>query len=208
VRQDEGMYRIGLTGGIAAGKSVVANRFQELGAVVVDHDVLARQAVARESAGLAQVVAEFGPEMLLPDGSLDRSALGAVVFGDAEARRRLNAIVHPAVFELSAAAESAAQNDSDTSIVVHDIPLLVETGQEADFDLLIVVDAPAELRVQRLMEARGLSEGDARARISAQISDEERLAPADKILDGAGTVASLRHQVDVLWAEIVKEPHR
>src|SRR5699024_10267857 len=136
------MYRIGLTGGIAAGKSVVANRFQELGAVVIDHDVLARQAVARESAGLAQVVAEFGPEMLLPDGSLDRSALGAVVFGDAEARRRLNAIVHPAVFDLSAAAESAAQNDSDTSIVVHAIPLLVEAGQGADGDSLIGVDAP------------------------------------------------------------------
>jgi len=201
------MYRIGLTGGIAAGKSVVANRFQELGAVVIDHDVLARQAVAPQSTGLAQVVAEFGPEMLLPDGSLDRSALGAVVFGDDEARQRLNAIVHPAVFDLSAAAESAAQYDRDKSIVVHDIPLLVETGQEADFDLLVVVDAPTELRVQRLMEGRGLSEGDARARISAQISDQERLAPADKILDGAGTVANLRHQVDVLWAEIVKGPH-
>lgn len=201
------MYRIGLTGGIGAGKSVVANRFQELGAVVIDHDVLARQAVAPESPGLAQVVAEFGPEMLLPDGSLNRSALGAVVFGDADARRRLNAIVHPAIFDLSAAAESAAQNNNDKSIIVHDIPLLVETGQEADFDLLLVVDAPAELRVQRLMQARGLSEADARARISAQISDEERLAPADKILDGAGTVANLRHQVDVLWEEIVKGPH-
>ena len=207
VRQDEGMYRIGLTGGIGAGKSVAANRFQELGAVVIDHDVLARQAVAPESPGLAQVVAEFGPEMLLPDGSLNRSALGAVVFGDADARRRLNAIVHPAIFDLSAAAESAAQNNNDKSIIVHDIPLLVETGQEADFDLLLVVDAPAELRVQRLMHARGLSEADARARISAQISDEERLAPADKILDGAGTVANLRHQVDVLWAEIIKGPH-
>lgn len=207
MRQDEGMYRIGLTGGIGAGKSVVANRFQELGAVVIDHDVLARQAVAPESPGLAQVVAEFGPEMLLPDGSLNRSALGAVVFGDADARRRLNAIVHPAIFDLSAAAESAAQNNNDKSIIVHDIPLLVETGQEADFDLLLVVDAPAELRVQRLMQARGLSEADARARISAQISDEERLAPADKILDGAGTVANLRHQVDVLWEEIVKGPH-
>lgn len=207
VRQDEGMYRIGLTGGIGAGKSVAANRFQELGAVVIDHDVLARQAVAPESPGLAQVVAEFGPEMLLPDGSLNRSALGAVVFGDADARRRLNAIVHPAIFDLSAAAESAAQNNNDKSIIVHDIPLLVETGQEADFDLLLVVDAPAELRVRRLMQARGLSEGDARARISAQISDEERLAPADKILDGAGTVANLRHQVDVLWAEIIKGPH-
>lgn len=201
------MYRIGLTGGIGAGKSVAANRFQELGAVVIDHDVLARQAVAPESPGLAQVVAEFGPEMLLPDGSLNRSALGAVVFGDADARRRLNAIVHPAIFDLSAAAESAAQNNNDKSIIVHDIPLLVETGQEADFDLLLVVDAPAELRVQRLMQARGLSEADARARISAQISDEERLAPADKILDGAGTVANLRHQVDVLWEEIVKGPH-
>lgn len=207
MRQDEGMYRIGLTGGIGAGKSVAANRFQELGAVVIDHDVLARQAVAPESPGLAQVVAEFGPEMLLPDGSLNRSALGAVVFGDADARRRLNAIVHPAIFDLSAAAESAAQNNNDKSIIVHDIPLLVETGQEADFDLLLVVDAPAELRVQRLMHARGLSEADARARISAQISDEERLAPADKILDGAGTVANLRRQVDVLWAEIVKGPH-
>lgn len=202
MRQNGNMYRIGLTGGIAAGKSVVAQRFRELGAFVIDHDVLAREAVAVGSPGLAQIEREFGAKVLLPDGSLNRPALGQIVFGDADALERLNGIVHPAVFALSARAENAARASSKHATVVHDIPLLVETGQEQDFDLLVVVDAPVGLRVERLMEARGLSRFDAEARISSQISDEERLAPADKILDGGGSVENLRRQVDLLWNEI------
>lgn len=190
--------RVGLTGGIAAGKSVVAARLAALGAAVVDHDALAREVVAPGSAGLAAVVEEFGPGVVGPLGELDRAALGRVVFADAAARERLNALLHPRIAGLAREREAVARDDG-ALVVVHDVPLLVETGQAGHFDELVVVDAPAELRVRRLVEGRGMGEADAWARVAAQADDEERVAVADVVLDGSGTVAGLERQVDALW---------
>jgi dephospho-CoA kinase len=199
------MQRIGLTGGIASGKSVAATRLGEHGAVVIDHDVLAREAVRPGSTGLDAVVAEFGDAVLAPDGSLDRAALGRVVFADAAARERLDAVVHPVIRRLAAEREAAVAAARTGAVVVHDIPLLVETGQAEAFHLLVVVDAPAELRVRRLVETRGMDRAEAERRVAAQASDAERLAVADRVLDGSGTVESLREQVDALWARIEEE---
>jgi len=199
------MQRIGLTGGIASGKSVALRRFAERGAVVVDHDLLAREAVAPGSVGLDQVVEAFGAPVLGPDGALDRAALADVVFADDDARERLNAIVHPEVRRLSAERDAQAGAAEDGAVVVHDIPLLVEVGLADSFHLVVVVDAPVELRVRRLVDGRGLSEPDARARIAAQVDDETRLAAADVVLDGTGTEAELRAQVDALWERLVVE---
>lgn len=190
--------RVGLTGGIAAGKSVVAARLAHHGAAVVDHDVLARAVVARGTPGLAAVVDAFGDAVLTPLGELDRAALGAIVFSDVAARERLNAVVHPLVREASHEAEARAVADGH-AVVVHDIPLLVETGQAGHFDELVVVDAPADLRVRRLVEGRGMTEADAWARLAAQADDEARLEAADVVLDGSGEVTALEAQVDALW---------
>lgn len=198
------MYRIGLTGGIAAGKSTVSEQLAELGAVVIDHDVLAREAVAIGTPGLSEIVRTFGADVLLPDGSLNRPLLGQRVFPDRAALERLNAIVHPEVHRLSASAEDTARRTDPRAIIVHDIPLLVETGQQENFDLLVVVDAPAETRIERLISQRGLEPDDARSRVHSQISDTERLAPADIILDGGGSVSFLRHQVVELWQQILR----
>lgn len=192
------MLRVGLTGGIAAGKSVVARRLGELGAVVVDYDVLAREVVAPGTPGLAQVVAAFGPTVTTPDGRLDREAVARVVFGDASARARLNAIVHPLV-RAAARREDDAARAAGAAVVVHDVPLLVETGVPAAFDEVVVVEAPADLRVDRLVRGRGLSTDQARARIAAQAGDEERRAVATVVLDGSGTVDGLVGAVDDLW---------
>lgn len=199
------MFRIGLTGGIAAGKSVAATRLAELGAVVVDHDLLAREAVAPGSVGLAEIAETFGPGVLAEGGSLDRPALGALVFADDAARERLNAIVHPEVRRLSAEREAKAGAADPSAVVVHDIPLLVETGQAGHFHLVVVVHTPAEQRVRRLVAARGLTEEAARARVVAQASDEERLAAADVTLDGSRTEEDLRAQVDTLWQRVTAE---
>ncbi|RYV52760.1 dephospho-CoA kinase [Pengzhenrongella frigida] len=199
------MQRIGLTGGIAAGKSVVAGRLAELGAVVIDADRLAREAVRPGSVGLDQVVEAFGPEILASDGSLDREALGHVVFADPAALARLNAIVHPIVRRLAAEREAAAGAADAGAVVVHDIPLLIETGQAQAFHLLVVVHTPAELRVRRLMTERGLTEQEARSRIAAQVDDETRVASADVVLDGTRTVADLQAQVDQLWERLQQE---
>jgi dephospho-CoA kinase len=199
------MQRIGLTGGIASGKSVAATRLAELGAVVIDSDVLAREAVAPGSAGLDAVVEAFGPGVLTPDGELDRAALGALVFADEDARARLNAIVHPIVRRLSAEREAAAATVDHGAVVVHDIPLLVETGQADAFHVLVVVDAPAVLRVERLVVGRGLARADAEARIAAQASDAQRLAAADVVLDGTGSEEHLRAQVDDFWTRLSVE---
>ncbi|MFI2364842.1 dephospho-CoA kinase [Promicromonospora sp. NPDC019610] len=199
------MFRIGLTGGIAAGKSVATERLAELGAVVVDHDLLAREAVAPGSVGLAEIVEAFGPGALTADGGLDRPALGALVFADAAARTRLNEIVHPEVRRLSAEREAMAGAADPAAVVVHDIPLLVETGQAEHFHLVVVVHTPAEQRVRRLVEGRGLSEDAARARIAAQAGDDERLAAADVTLDGSGSEDDLRSQVDTLWQRVAGE---
>ncbi len=199
------MQRIGLTGGIASGKSVVLRRFAELGAVVVDHDLLAREAVGPGTVGLDRVVTEFGAGVVGPDGALDRAALAGVVFADDDARARLNAIVHPEVRRLSAERDAQAGAADDGAVIVHDVPLLVEVGLADAFHLVVVVDAPQELRLRRLVEGRGLAEAEARARIDAQADDETRLAAADIVLDGAGSETELRAQVDVLWQRLCAE---
>ncbi|RPF21218.1 dephospho-CoA kinase [Myceligenerans xiligouense] len=199
------MFRIGLTGGIAAGKSVATRRLDELGAVVVDHDQLARTAVAPGSVGLEEIAEAFGTEVIGPDGGLDRPALGRLVFADDEARERLNAIVHPEVRRLSAEHEAAAAARDPRAVVVHDIPLLVETGQAGAFHLVVVVHAPVEQRLERLVEGRGMDAEEAQGRIAAQASDEDRLAGADVVLDGTGSVENLRAQVDSLWERAQRE---
>jgi dephospho-CoA kinase len=182
VAQD-GRVKTGLTGGIAAGKSEVARLLRERGAVVIDADVLAREAVAPASPGLAAVVDAFGPGVLASDGSLDRPRLGQLVFADDDARHRLEEIVHPVVAARSAELMAAAPPGS---VVVHDVPLLVEKHLASSYDLVVVVDAPVSVQVDRLVSLRGLSERDARARVAAQATREERLAVADVVIDNAG----------------------
>jgi dephospho-CoA kinase len=191
--------RIGLTGGIGSGKSTVSRLLAGHGAVIVDADAIAREVVEPGTPGLAAVVDAFGPEVLAPDGSLERPALAAVVFGDPEARRRLDAIVHPLV---RARATEVAAAAPPGAVVVHDVPLLVETGQAAASDLVLVVEADPDTRVARLVQ-RGLTAEDARARMAAQATDEQRRAVADVVLDNSGTPDELEAQVDRLWAERV-----
>jgi dephospho-CoA kinase len=193
------VLRIGLTGGIGSGKSTVSRLLVQRGAVLVDADVLAREVVAPGTPGLAAVVEAFGEGVVGADGSLDRPALAAVVFADPEARRRLDGIVHPLVRRRAADLVAAAPGDA---VVVQDVPLLVETGQAAAFDLVLVVEAAPEIRVARLVE-RGLAEDDARARIAAQATDEQRRAVADVVIDNSGTLEQLTEQVDRFWAERV-----
>jgi dephospho-CoA kinase len=197
------MLRIGLTGGIGSGKSTVSALLDERGAVIVDADVIAREVVAAGTPGLAAVAAAFGDGVLAPDGSLDRPALAAVVFADPEARRRLDGIVHPLVRARAGELAAAAPPDA---VVVDDVPLLVETGQAGRYDLVLVVEADAETRVARLVR-RGMTEDDARARIAAQATDEQRRAVADVVLDNSGTREELAAQVGRFWAERV-EPAR
>jgi dephospho-CoA kinase len=191
--------RVGLTGGVASGKSTVSALLAELGAVVIDADLLAREVVAPGTAGLAAVVEAFGPEALEPGGSLDRPALGALVFADPERRRVLEAIIHPRVRARAAEMEAAA---APGAVVVHDIPLLAETGQAASFDAVVVVDVPAEVQVQRMMTIRGMSEQDARARIAAQASREDRVAIATYVVDNAGTLDDLRARVEEVYRSL------
>ncbi len=190
------MTRVGLTGGVASGKSTVSAMLAELGAVVVDADLLARDVVAPGTDGLAAVVEEFGPDVLGPDGALDRPRLGALVFADPERRRALEAIIHPLVRARAAEIEAAAPPDA---VVVHDIPLLTETGQAASFDAVVVVDVPAEVQVDRMVRIRGMSEEDALARIAAQASREERLAVATYVVDNTGTFDDLRARVEEVY---------
>ena len=192
-----GLRRVGLTGGIASGKSVVAARLARRGVAVVDHDELARAVVAPGTAGLEAVGRAF-PGVVVA-GALDREALGSVVFSDPAARARLNAVVHPLVSAAAVAAE-ADHVQRGARTVVHDIPLLVETGQAGHFDPVVVVDAPAELRVQRLVDERGLTAERAWQRLAAQADDETRLELAHVVLDGSGSVAHLEEQVDALVA--------
>ncbi|MGY1689663.1 dephospho-CoA kinase [Geodermatophilus sp. SYSU D01105] len=193
------MLRIGLTGGIGSGKSTVAGLLAARGARIVDADRIAREVVAPGTAGLSAVVDAFGPGVLTAEGALDRPALAAIVFADPQARARLDGIVHPLV--RARAAELVAEAPAD-AVVVQDVPLLVETGQAASYDLVLVVEADLETRVRRLLQ-RGLGEDDARARIAAQATDEQRRAVADVVLDNSGTPEDLEAQVDRFWAERV-----
>jgi dephospho-CoA kinase len=192
--------RVGLTGGVASGKSTVAALLRELGAVVVDSDVLAREVVEPGTPGLAAVVEAFGPEVLTADGSLDRPALGAVVFGDEGARRRLEAILHPLIRARAAELEAAAP---EGTVVVHDIPLLVETGQADRFDAVLVVDVPVETQVERMVRDRGMSREDALARVAAQADREQRLAAATHVVDNTGTREDLRDRVTEVLEKLV-----
>jgi dephospho-CoA kinase len=185
--------KVGLTGGIGSGKSTVSARLAEHGAVVIDADLLAREVVAAGTPGLAEIVTVFGPDVVGPDGELDRAEMGRRVFGDDEARARLEQIIHPRVRARAAEIEAAAGEDA---IVVHDIPLLVETGQAGSFDVVLVVDAPPDVQVQRLVQHRGMSEEEARSRIAAQAGREQRLAAADHVLSNDGSLAQLQAAVD------------
>lgn len=191
--------RVGLTGGVASGKSTVSAILRELGAVVIDADVLAREVVEKGTPGLAAVVEAFGEELLGPDGELDRAAMGKLVFADEQARRRLEAIVHPLVFERIVELEEAAPPDA---VVVHDIPLLAESGRADTFDAVLVVDAPRELQVGRMVRDRGWTEEDAAARIDAQASREDRLAIATHVIENTGTIEELRARVERVYAEL------
>lgn len=184
--------RVGLTGGIASGKSTVSAILAELGAVVIDADALAREVVERGTPGLAAVVAEFGEQVLTPGGDLDRPALGTLVFADESARRRLEAIVHPLVFERVAALEAAAGPDD---LVVHDIPLLAESGRADTFDAVVVVDVPLEVAEERMVRERRMTLADARARIAAQATREQRRAIATYVIDNTGSLEDLRQRV-------------
>jgi dephospho-CoA kinase len=184
--------RVGLTGGVASGKSTVAAILRDLGAVVIDADALAREVVGPGTPGLDAVVAAFGPEVLGPDGGLDRARLGALVFADADRRTALEAIVHPLVRARAAELEASAPAGA---VVVHDIPLLVETGQAGSFDAVLVVDVPVDVQVARAVQDRGWSDDEARSRIAAQASREDRLAVATYVIDNAGTAEDLRQRV-------------
>src|SRR3954447_24398859 len=192
--------RVGLTGGVASGKSTVSAMLRELGAVVVDADVLARDVVAPGTPGLAAVVAEFGPEVVGADGALDRARLGSVVFADPSRRTALEAIIHPLVRARAAEIEQATP---DGVLVVHDIPLLVETGQAERFDAVVVVDVPEALQVERAVRDRRWTEEEARSRVAAQAPRAERLAAATHVVDNSGTIEDLRHRVTEVFGELV-----
>jgi dephospho-CoA kinase len=192
------MLRVGLTGGIGSGKSTVAGRLAEHGAVLIDADRIAREVVAPGSDGLAEVATAFGPSVLTPDGALDRPTLAAIVFADDEARARLNAIVHPRIGARTAALTAAAAPDA---VIVHDVPLLVENGLAPMYHLVIVVDTPLEQRVRRLVRDRGMTEDEVLARIAAQADDTRRRAVADVWLDNAGTPDQVLAAADDLWAD-------
>ena len=191
--------RVGLTGGVASGKSTVAAMLAELGAVVIDADALAREVVQAGTPGFDRVVEEFGSELVGPDGELDRPALGRLVFADESARKRLEAIVHPLVFERYAELEATAPTDA---IVVHDIPLLAESGRADDFDAVIVVDAPRDTQVERMTADRGWTAEDAESRIAAQATREDRLAIATYVVDNTGSLDDLRARVAEIYSDL------
>jgi dephospho-CoA kinase len=190
--------RVGLTGGIASGKSLVAEELAARGAVVIDSDVLAREVVEPGTEGLAAVVERFG-EGVLHAGRLDRARLGQIVFADPESRRDLERIVHPAVRARAAELEQAAPPDA---VVVHVIPLLVETGQQDRFDIVVVVDVDPEIQLARLVARDGLDAADAQARLAAQASREQRRAVADIVIDNGGSVTDLKARIVPLWQEL------
>ncbi|WP_454119160.1 dephospho-CoA kinase [Microbacterium lacticum] len=196
------MPLIALTGGIAAGKSTIARRLAERGAVVVDADAIVRDVQAVGSPVLAEIARAFGADVLAADGALDRSALGARVFGDPAALATLNAIVHPAVRAESARRFAEAHAGDPDAVIVYDVPLLVEARVDDPWDLIVVADAPAAVRAQRLVEERGLSEADAAARVASQVDDDRRRAIADVVIDTSGSMAQTLAQTERLWERL------
>ena len=196
------MQLIGLTGGIASGKSTIARRLAEHGAVHLDADQLARDVVAPGTPALARIAERFGAAVISTEGALDRAALGALVFSDSGALADLEAIVHPAVQDLTRRLIAQAGERDPEAVVVYDVPLLVEAAVDHPWDLVVVADAPAELRVERLIKLRGMSEDDARARVRNQASDEQRRAIADVVIDTSRTEVETLAQADALWERL------
>lgn len=194
--------RVGLTGGIGMGKSSVSAYLSELGAIVIDADRLAREVVAPGTPGLEQIVAAFGPEVLTSEGEMDRPKVGAIVFADPDKLRVLEGIVHPLVRARSVELEQSAP---DGAVIVHDIPLLAETGQAGRFDAVIVVEAPEDVQVERLVRERGMSREDALARIAAQATREERRAVATYVIENTGTREDLRQRVTEVFEQLTAE---
>lgn len=190
---------VGLTGGIGAGKSAVLDRFRALGALTIDSDEVARDVVEPGTEGLREIVAAFGPDVLTTAGTLDRARLGSVVFADAEARARLEAIVHPLVRAEVRRRFARAPADA---IVVNAVPLLVEAGLVGEYDRIVVVEAPIEVRIARLVASRGMSRTDAMSRIAAQANEEQRRSVAWRVIENDGTLDQLRQQVDDIWAQL------
>lgn len=196
------MPLIALTGGIASGKSTIARRLAERGAIVVDADQIVRDVQAPGTPVLTAIAEAFGPTVIDDEGALDRAALGAKVFGDQELLSQLNAIVHPAVrAESQRRFDAAIAADSD-AVVVYDVPLLVEARVDDPWDLIVVAHAPAEVRRRRLVELRGMTEEAAQARIDAQVPDDQRLSIADEVVDTAGAIEETITQTDALWERI------
>ncbi|OKI08331.1 dephospho-CoA kinase [Streptomyces sp. CB02923] len=193
------MVKVGLTGGIGAGKSEVSRLLASYGAVIVDADKIAREVVEPGTPGLAAVTEEFGADVLSPDGTLDRPKLGAIVFNDPEKLQALNAIVHPLVGARSAELEAAAGPDT---VVVHDVPLLTENGLAPLYDLVIVVDATPHTQLDRLVRLRGMTEREAKSRMAAQATRENRLAIADLVIDNDGPLEALEPQVRQAWEHL------
>jgi dephospho-CoA kinase len=193
------MLRVGLTGGIGSGKSEVSRRLAAQGAVIIDADLIAREVVAPGTEGLAEVERAFGPTVLGPDGALDRARLGDIVFADQQQLARLNAIVHPRVGARMRELEDAA---GPGAVVVHDVPLIAENGLASAYDLVVVVDAPPRVQLDRLVRLRGMTPEQASARMAAQASREDRLAIAGMVVDNSGSLAELDRQVGDLWAEL------
>lgn len=193
------MVKVGLTGGIGAGKSEVSRLLASYGAVIVDADKIAREVVEPGTPGLAAVVEEFGDGVLTPDGTLDRPKLGGIVFADPEKLKALNAIVHPLVGARSAELEASAGPDA---VVVHDVPLLTENGLAPLYDLVVVVDAAPQTQLDRLVRLRGMAEDEAKSRMAAQATREQRLAIADLVVDNDGPMEALEPQVRAVWERL------
>ena len=202
------MLTVGLTGGIGSGKSEVSKRLAELGAVVIDADKIAREVVEPGTAGLRDVVATFGSDVLLPDGTLDREGLGRIVFGDPDKLASLNAIVHPLVGERIATIMADVERDHPDAVVVYDVPLLVENNLQDRYDVVVVVAASTDTQLQRLTANRGMRPEDAQARIAAQAPLEAKLAVADYVIDNDGELAALDEQVKQAWRDLMERVGR
>ena len=200
------MVLIALTGGIGSGKSTIAQQLENLGAFTVDADQLSRDAVAPGTVGLAAIAQQFGNEVITQDGSLDRAKLGEIVFRDEKARKLLESIVHPEVQRLASEKFQAFREQDAQAVIVYEIPLLVETGALEGWDEIVLADAPAEVRIRRLIDQRGLEEQDARNRVHNQASDAQRRAVATTIIDTSTSFAETKKQVELLWQTLKDRP--